>query len=95
MGVYKEYAIVVPEHSEVIITRPTVLGESRGTHIADMRRLIDGFAPDGLVTIDTPEPASSTVRTQSAASLAKSVIQDKDSGCPKLSPGTPIVSGYH
>lgn len=63
MGGYKEYAVAVPEHCEVNITRLTVLGESRDTLVADMHRLIDEFAPDCLMIINMPETFPSTVRT--------------------------------
>lgn len=55
-GGYQEYAIVVPEFCEVIITRLTVPGESRESLLAGMRQLIDGLDLDCEVTIETPPP---------------------------------------
>ena len=55
-GGYKEYAVVVPEQCEVIITRLTVPGESVTTAVADMRTLIDTLHLDSQVTIETPPP---------------------------------------
>jgi acetylornithine deacetylase len=55
-GGYQEYAIVVPERCEVIITRLTVPGESRDSLIADMRQLIESLGLDCTVTIKTPAP---------------------------------------
>ena len=55
-GGYKEYAIVVPERCEVIITRLTVPGENRETAVADMQALVDSLDLDCRVTIETPPP---------------------------------------
>ena len=55
-GGYQEYAIVVPEYCEVIITRLTVPGESRQSAAADMRALIDSLNLASEVTIETPPP---------------------------------------
>ena len=55
-GGYKEYAIVVPEYCEVILTRLTVPGETREIVENDMRRLIDSLQLDCTVTIETPDP---------------------------------------
>ncbi len=55
-GGYQEYAIVVPEHCEIIITRLTVLGENRETAVADMQSLIDSLDLNCEVTIETPAP---------------------------------------
>jgi acetylornithine deacetylase/succinyl-diaminopimelate desuccinylase-like protein len=55
-GGYKEYAIVVPERCQVIITRLTVPGEDREALVADMGRLIDSLDLDCAVTIETPAP---------------------------------------
>jgi len=55
-GGYKEYAIIVPESCEVVITRLTIPGESRDTAVADMRRLIDSLDLDCSVSIETPAP---------------------------------------
>jgi succinyl-diaminopimelate desuccinylase len=55
-GGYQEYAIVVPEHCEVIITRLTVPGESRESLLAGMRELIDSLDLDCTVAIETPPP---------------------------------------
>ncbi len=55
-GGYQEYAIVVPEHCEVIITRLTVPGENRETAIVDMQALIDSLDLSSDVRIETPAP---------------------------------------
>ena len=55
-GGYKEYAIVVPEYCEVIITRLTVPGESRQSVGQDMRALVDSLNLASDVTIETPPP---------------------------------------
>lgn len=55
-GGYKEYAIVVPERCEVIITRLTVPGENRETAVSDMQALVDSLDLDCRVTIETPPP---------------------------------------
>ena len=55
-GGYKEYAIVVPEKCEVIITRLTIPGETRDSAVADMRQLIDSLDLACDVTIETPPP---------------------------------------
>lgn len=55
-GGYKEYAVVVPEHCEVIITRLTVPGESVATAVSDMQALVDSLNLASQVTIETPPP---------------------------------------
>ncbi|MFK7800898.1 MAG: M20 family metallopeptidase, partial [Anaerolineae bacterium] len=55
-GGYQEYAIVVPERCEVIITRLTVPGENRASAVVDMQALIDSLDLDCEVTIETPAP---------------------------------------
>jgi len=55
-GGYKEYAIVVPELCEVIITRLTVPGETVETTVKDMRELIDSLNLKSHVLIETPPP---------------------------------------
>jgi acetylornithine deacetylase/succinyl-diaminopimelate desuccinylase-like protein len=71
-GGYQEYAIVVPEHCEVIITRLTVPGESRDALVADMRRLIDSLDLDCTVTIETPAPFYEPYLIDTGARLARS-----------------------
>lgn len=55
-GGYKEYAIVVPEYCEVIITRLTVPGESRQSVVADLRALVISLDLASEVTVETPPP---------------------------------------
>lgn len=55
-GGYKEYAIVVPERCEIIITRLTVPGESQTSALQDMQALIDSLDLRCRVEIDTPDP---------------------------------------
>lgn len=71
-GGYKEYAIVVPEQCEVIITRLTVPGENRQTAIADMGALIDSLHLDCTVQIDTPPPFYEPYLIETAAPFAQS-----------------------
>lgn len=55
-GGYKEYAVVVPERCEIIITRLTIPGENRGTALADMEALVASLDLESDVTINTPSP---------------------------------------
>jgi len=55
-GGYKEYAVVVPEQCEVIITRLTVPGESVQSAVSDLQTLIDSLKLQSQVTIETPPP---------------------------------------
>lgn len=55
-GGYKEYAIVVPERCEIIITRLTVPGETRESAVADLRALVDSLHLASTVEITTPPP---------------------------------------
>lgn len=71
-GGYKEYAIVVPEYCEVIITRLTVPGESRDSLLADMRQLVDSLDLDCAVTIETPDPFYEPYVIDTNARLANS-----------------------
>lgn len=71
-GGYKEYAIVVPERCQVIITRLTVPGESRDGLVADMRALIDSLDLDCKVTIETPAPFYEPYVIDTDAKLARS-----------------------
>ncbi|NKB68091.1 MAG: M20/M25/M40 family metallo-hydrolase [Candidatus Latescibacteria bacterium] len=56
-GGYKEYAIVVPEHCEIIITRLTVPGETEAVAVRDMQDLIDALELESEVAIETPPPS--------------------------------------
>ncbi|MCB0009355.1 MAG: M20/M25/M40 family metallo-hydrolase [Anaerolineales bacterium] len=71
-GGYKEYAIVVPESCEVIITRLTVPGETRDTAVADMRELIDSLNLDCDVKIETPAPFYDPYLLDTATKLGQS-----------------------
>ncbi len=55
-GGYKQYAIVVPELCEVIITRLTVPGETVDSAVADMEDLIASLKLESRVAIETPSP---------------------------------------
>ena len=55
-GGYQEYAVVVPERCEIIITRLTVPGENRDSAFADMQALIDSLDLASDVTLETPPP---------------------------------------
>lgn len=56
-GGYREYAVVVPDHCEVIVTRMLVPGETRDLAVEQLRTLVDGLGLDSTVTIETPPPA--------------------------------------
>ena len=56
-GGYKEYAIVVPEHCQIIITRLTVPGETREVAVRDMQDLVDSLELESTVEIETPPPS--------------------------------------
>jgi len=55
-GGYKEYAIVVPERCEIIITRLTVPGETVGSAVRDMEELIASLKLDSEVAVETVPP---------------------------------------
>jgi len=55
-GGYREYAIVVPERCEIIITRLTVPDETVETAVQDMRELIKSLNLKSNVIIETPPP---------------------------------------
>ncbi len=55
-GGYREYAVVVPEHCVVVITRLLVPGETRDSAVKDLRQLIDALALHSEVAIETPPP---------------------------------------
>ncbi len=55
-GGYKEYAIVVPERCEVVITRLTVPGETKEGLLNDMYQLVDSLNLACEVQIETPDP---------------------------------------
>ena len=55
-GGYRDYAVVVPERCEIVITRLTVPGETRQTAIAEMRALIESLDLSSEVQVDTPPP---------------------------------------
>lgn len=78
-GGYQQYAIVVPEHCEVIITRLTVPGESRESAAADMRQLIDSLDLDCEVTIETPPPFYEPYVIDTDSSLARAFRQAHES----------------
>jgi acetylornithine deacetylase/succinyl-diaminopimelate desuccinylase-like protein len=56
-GGYREYAVVVPEHCEIIATRMLVPGETRELAVAQLRDAIDALQVRSVVTIETPPPA--------------------------------------
>lgn len=56
-GGYREYAVVVPERCEIVVTRMLVPGETRDLAVAQLRALVNGLALDSTVTIETPPPA--------------------------------------
>ena len=52
----KQYAIVVPEHCDVIVTRLTVPGETKDIAVQDMRRLVDSLDLESDVEIEIAPP---------------------------------------
>ena len=55
-GGYKEYAIVVPELCDVIITRLIVPGETVDSSVRDMQDLVEELTLGSTVTVETPPP---------------------------------------
>ena len=55
-GGYRQYAIVVPEWCEIIITRLTVPGETTETAVRDMQDLIESLKLESQATVETPPP---------------------------------------
>lgn len=55
-GGYTDYAVVVPESCQIIITRLTVPGENRESALADMQALVASLQLASKVTINTPLP---------------------------------------
>ncbi len=55
-GGYREYAVVVPERCEVIVTRLLVPGETRAQAVAQLEALIAGLGLRSQVTVETPPP---------------------------------------
>jgi len=56
-GGYREYAVVVPESCEVIVTRLLVPGETRELAVRQLEELIAGLELQSTVTVETPPPA--------------------------------------
>lgn len=71
-GGYKEYAIVVPERCEVIITRLTVPGESRDTAVEDMEALLASLDLTCDVRVETPPPFYEPYEIAPDAAVARS-----------------------
>jgi acetylornithine deacetylase/succinyl-diaminopimelate desuccinylase-like protein len=55
-GGYREYAVVVPERCEIIVTRLLVPGETRALAVRQLEELIAGLELEARVTVDTPDP---------------------------------------
>jgi acetylornithine deacetylase/succinyl-diaminopimelate desuccinylase-like protein len=55
-GGYSEYAVVVPEFCEIIITRLTGPGESVDSAISDMQTLVNSLNLASEISIETPPP---------------------------------------
>jgi acetylornithine deacetylase/succinyl-diaminopimelate desuccinylase-like protein len=55
-GGYSQYAIVVPEWCEIVITRLTVPGETTESAVRDMQDLIESLKLKSQVTVETPPP---------------------------------------
>ncbi|MFZ5979404.1 MAG: M20 family metallopeptidase, partial [Candidatus Zixiibacteriota bacterium] len=70
-GGYRQYAMVVPERCEIVITRLTVPGESVKSAIEDMRRLVDSLGLKSEVEIETPPPAYEPYRLDEKAPFVK------------------------
>jgi acetylornithine deacetylase/succinyl-diaminopimelate desuccinylase-like protein len=68
-GGYKEYAIVVPERCEIVITRLTVPGETIETSVADMSELIHSLGLASRVDIETPPPCYNPYFLDQTASI--------------------------
>lgn len=55
-GGYREYAVVVPERCEVIVTRLLVPGETREGAVQELEAVIAGLGLRSTVTVETPPP---------------------------------------
>jgi len=55
-GGYKEYAVVVPERCEVIISRLTVPSETKESALKDMQELVESLALETTVNIEILDP---------------------------------------
>ena len=56
-GGYREYAVVVPERCEVIVTRMLVPGETRDEAVAQLEEIIADLRLQSIVTVETPPPS--------------------------------------
>lgn len=56
-GGYRDYAVVVPEQCEVIVTRLLVPGETRELAVRQLEELVASLRLASTVSIDTPPPA--------------------------------------
>lgn len=56
-GGYREYAVVVPEHCEVIVTRLLVPGETRELAVRQLEELIAALQLQSTVVVETPPPS--------------------------------------
>ena len=74
-GGYKEYAIVVPERCEIIITRLTVPGENRQTALEDMHALVESLDLSCDVQIETPPPFYDPYLIETDSHFANSFTQ--------------------
>ncbi len=71
-GGYTEYAVVVPEQCQIIITRLTVPGENRAIALADMEALVASLNLESNVTIRTPAPFYEPYLLDSASHFKRS-----------------------
>lgn len=55
-GGYKEYAVVVPEECEVMVTRLLVPGETRDLAVSQLEQVVASLQLRSQVTVETPPP---------------------------------------
>ena len=55
-GGYQEYAVVVPERCEIIVTRLLAPGETKGSAVRDLERLIGGLGLAAQVEVEVVPP---------------------------------------
>jgi succinyl-diaminopimelate desuccinylase len=74
-GGYREYAVVVPDRCEAIISRMIVPGETSGGCKADLEALIDSLDLDGQATVEMVPPYYAPLETDTSTELFR-VFED-------------------
>jgi acetylornithine deacetylase/succinyl-diaminopimelate desuccinylase-like protein len=74
-GGYKEYAIVVPERCEIIITRLTVPGETTQSAVDDMEKLIGSLKLESQTTVEAVPPCYDPYFLDDKAAIKSSFVR--------------------